>query len=82
MDGLDREILDGSKADEMVKAFASAFAGETGPERCIELLRLDSSTDWLSIHTALAMLRDAEKDCIPGPNLEGPYLIPRIERSW
>ncbi|KAM3454022.1 hypothetical protein MY3296_003290 [Beauveria thailandica] len=74
MNGLDREILDGSKADEMVKAFASAFAGETGPERCIELLGPDPSTDSLSIHTALAMLRDAEKDCIPGPNLEGRIL--------
>ncbi|KAK8146380.1 hypothetical protein G3M48_003172 [Beauveria asiatica] len=82
MNGLDREILDGSKADEIVKAFASAFAGETGPERCIELLGSDSSTELLSSHTALAMLRDAEKDCIPGSNLEGPNLIPRIERSW
>ncbi|KAM3560100.1 hypothetical protein MY1884_003138 [Beauveria asiatica] len=74
MNGPDREILDGSKTDEMVKAFASALAGETGPERCIELLGPDSSTESLSSHTALAMLRDAEKDCIPGPNLEGRNL--------
>ncbi|KAM3526432.1 hypothetical protein NHJ13051_003479 [Beauveria bassiana] len=70
MDGLTSRIPDGSKIDNIVKAFKSALAGEAGLEECIELLRPDSSWDLDVSPTFLSMLKDAEKDCIPGDNAE------------
>ncbi|KAM3466521.1 hypothetical protein NHJ6243_000904 [Beauveria neobassiana] len=51
-------------------AFKSALAGEAGLEKCFELLRPDSSWDLDVSPTFLSMLKDAEKDCMPGDNAE------------
>ncbi|EJP62497.1 uncharacterized protein BBA_08581 [Beauveria bassiana ARSEF 2860] len=56
--------------DQTIQAFKSALAGEAGLEKCIELLRPDSSWDLDVSPTFLSMLKDAEKDCIPGDNAE------------
>ncbi|KAM3514326.1 hypothetical protein MY11210_002001 [Beauveria gryllotalpidicola] len=79
MDGLTREIKEGSKIDQIINAFESALAGKSGPERCIELLRPDPSTDSESDVDQIfaAMHRDAERDAIAGVNAEGR--VPRSE---